>query len=219
MPNEVRDWNERYTSKNTPWDSGRPSEELKFVLTEHAIKPCDALEIGCGTGTNAVYLAQKGFRVTAMDIVPLAIEQARLRAAAAGVEVNFLQGDVLNPPSLDRTFPFVFDRGCYHSLRESSLPQFLRTLEQVTAPGSLYLVLTGNANDPAEPEKGPPRVQAYELCAELATLFDLILLREFYFDGVVVEGRDIRPLGWSALMRRRPPQAFSRPGISHGAKS
>ena len=209
MPEEITNWNERYATKNTPWDSGRPSEELKRVLSEFNIKPCDALEIGCGTGTNAVYLAHRGFRVTAMDIVPLAIEQACERAAANSVNVNFMQGDVLAPPTLGREFSFVFDRGCYHSVRQSFLPQFLRTLKHVTTTGSLYLVLTGNANDPGDPEKGPPRVQAHELCSELGTLFDLIQLREFYFDGVVIEGQEVRPLGWSALLRRKPLQPSS----------
>lgn len=205
MPEEVRDWNERYATKNTPWDSGRPSEELKRVLSEHAIKPCDMLELGCGTGTNAVYLAQEGFRVTAMDIVPLALEQARKRAAAAaGVSVNFQQADILAPLNWGRTFPFIFDRGVYHCLRRLDLSQFLRNLEQATASGSLYLVLTGNANDPADPERGPPRVQADELCSELGTLFELIQLREFHFDGVVIDGQEVTPLGWSALMRRKP---------------
>src|SRR2546427_202576 len=83
-PGDDISWDERYATKNTPWDSGQASEELKRVLAERRIGPCEALEIGCGTGTNAVYLAQQGFTVTAVDVVPLAVEQARERARRAG---------------------------------------------------------------------------------------------------------------------------------------
>lgn len=203
MPDENFNWAERYETKNTPWDSGRPSEELKRVLAEHSIRPSDALEIGCGTGTNAVYLAQRGFAVTAVDVVPLALEQAKARAQRAGAKVDFSVGDVLAPLDLGRTFPFVFERGVYHHARQVGLDRFLATLERVTGPGSLYLVLAGNANDPADPDQGPPRVKAEELCAELGRLFEVVQLREFRFDGVVIEGQEVRPLGWSGVLRRK----------------
>ena len=203
MANEDIDWNARYASKDTPWDSGQPSKELQRVLSQYAIAPCPTLEIGCGTGTNAVFLAQQSFRVTALDLSPLAIEQARQRAKRAGVTVNFLSADLFEPPNLERNFDFVFDRGVYHSVRGAGLDKFLRTLESVTAPGSLYLVLAGNANDTEAADKGPPRVHAHELCAELGTLFDLIQLREFRFDGVVIDGKSVQPLAWSGLLRRK----------------
>jgi SAM-dependent methyltransferase len=203
MADEDIDWNARYANKDTPWDSGQPSRELQRILAEYPIAPCPTLEIGCGTGTNAVFLAERGFRVTALDLSPLAIEQARQRAKRASADVNFLVADLLKPPSIGRTFEFVFDRGVYHAVRRAGLDGFLRTLAGLTAPGSLYLVLAGNANDPEDPEIGPPRVHAHELCAELGTLFDLIQLREFRFDGVVIDGKTVQPLAWSGLLRRK----------------
>ncbi len=203
MADQPINWNERYATKDTPWDSGRPSLELQRVLEEHRIEPCNVLEIGCGTGTNAVFLASQGFSVTALDISSLAIEQARARAAEAGVSVDFQAADLLAPMTLNRTFPFVFDRGFYHGIRRENLSGFLDTLEGVTAPGSLYLVLAGNANDPGDPEIGPPRVHAHEICGELNRLFELINLREFTFDGIVIDGKPVGPLGWSGLFRRR----------------
>ena len=65
MLERTRDWHKRYSDKDTPWDSGQPSRELERILEEGWIKPCRVLELGCGTGTNAVYLAQRGFEVTA----------------------------------------------------------------------------------------------------------------------------------------------------------
>jgi hypothetical protein len=78
-------WNERYRDGDRPWDTGQPSAELQQVVSRHAIRPCRALDIGCGTGTNCVWLAQQGFDVTGIDVAPLAIEQANCRAQAAGV--------------------------------------------------------------------------------------------------------------------------------------
>jgi SAM-dependent methyltransferase len=207
MP-EPRNWNEHYATGQTPWDSGTPSLEMQRVIAEYAITPRRVLEFGCGTGTNAVWLAQQGFDVTAVDVVPLAIEKAAARAKAAAVKVDFRVADLLDPAAVatlgqSGSYPFVFDRGVYHCLREQNLAAILDTIKRLTSAGSLYLVLAGNANETAEPEQGPPRVHAHELTAELAPLFDLIQLREFRFDGVVIGGQVVRPLAWSALWRRR----------------
>src|SRR5262249_51359976 len=91
-------WDERYAKGETPWDTGQPSSELRRVLPEISLRPCRALELGCGSGTNAVWLAQQGFDVTAIDLSPLAVERARRRAEAAGARVRFLVADVLRPP-------------------------------------------------------------------------------------------------------------------------
>ena len=76
---ESMHWNERYEKDNTPWETGQPSSELQRVLAEFPIRPCRAVELGCGTGANAVWLAQQGFEVTALDLSPLAIARARNR--------------------------------------------------------------------------------------------------------------------------------------------
>jgi methylase of polypeptide subunit release factors len=70
-------WDDRYREGNVPWDTGQPSSELQQVLQRHSIDPCRTLEIGCGTGTNSVWLAQRGFEVTAIDLSPLAVDQAQ----------------------------------------------------------------------------------------------------------------------------------------------
>jgi methyl halide transferase len=200
---EPMDWNQRYVEKNTPWDSGEPSLELQRVLQEDWFPPGRVLELGCGTGTNAIFLAQMDFEVTAVDVAPLALEKARTKAAEACASVNFLQADALALPELGAPFPFVFDRGVYHHLRTVDLQRFLATLAKVTAIGGYYLTLAGNANDPAPADVSPPRVHAQEICAELLSLFDLAQLREFRFDGVVIPGRKDAPLAWSVLLRRK----------------
>ncbi len=203
MPEELPDWDERYAQQNTPWDTGRPSSELQRILHEHEIPAGRALELGCGTGTNAVFLAQQGFEVTAVDISPLAIEQARAKVDEAGVDVTLLTADLLELPDLGPPFPFVFDRGVYHAVRRENLTGFLDTLSQVSAPDGTYLTIAGNANETRPGETGPPRVTAEEICRELDPLMELVQLREIRFDEIIVEGKPERPLGWSALLRRK----------------
>ncbi len=198
--NELVNWDDRYKTGETPWDCGEPSKELQRVLSDRNIAPCRVLELGCGTGTNAIYLAQRGFAVTALDLAPRAIEQARAKADRAGVAVDFRQADLLRLPDLGSAFPFVFDRGVYHYLRNVDLPGFLGVLSRVTQSGGLYLTLAGNANDP-NAGKGPPCVHAHELCLELSPSFDLVQLREFNFAGIVIDGEPFKHLGWSALLR------------------
>ncbi len=203
QPEPAWNWNERYATGDTPWDSGRPSDELDRIVREGWVRSCRTLELGCGTGTNAVFLAQQGFEVTAVDTVAQAIEQAKAKAAQTGVDVQFLQGDAFGLPDLGPAFAFVFDRGLYHILRNIDLERFVEALRRVTERGSVYLTLTGNANEPAPQEGGPPLVHAHEICLELSPLFDLVQLREFRFDGVCIDGKEVRPLAWSALLRRK----------------
>jgi len=194
------DWDSRYVSGNIPWDTGRPSTELVSVLDEEHIAPCSAIDLGCGTGTNAVYLASLGFEVTAVDVSPTAIDRCRMRRASTDVRIRCLVADLLNPTEdIGGPYEFFFDRGCFHILRRTSVDRTLQTLEQITAPGSVGLVLTGNAKEPMHP--GPPVLTEEELRTELGTLFDIVKLREIRFDAVK-EG-DPMPLGWSCLVRRR----------------
>lgn len=96
------------------------------------------------------------------------------------------------------TYAFFFDRGCYHVVREFGVQVYLRTLQQLTVPGSLGLVLTGNARETYE--DGPPVVTEEQLRTELSPVFEIIQLREFYFDRL--EERGIRYPAWSCLVQR-----------------
>lgn len=188
-------WNSRYEAGTTPWDSGLVSRELRSRIEEEGIQPGRALELGCGSGTNAVFLAELGFQVTATDCSDVAIQRGQELARERGVEVNWLCGDVCEL-DLGEPFPFVFDRGCFHCCRRERMP-ILPALERATRPGSEMLVLTGNANE--QREHGPPQLTEAELREELSGLFSVDSLREFYFeDPGGVQG----PLGWSCWMTR-----------------
>ena len=199
------DWDQRYIQSDTPWDSGVPSQQLQSFLAEGKVKPGRVLELGCGTGTNALFLAQLGFDVTAVDLSKAALEHAREKAAQAKVKINFVEADVTAmPPDLGGPFPFVFDRETYHIVRKINLSCFQTMLANMVEPAGFYLVLAGNANTLDAPEKGPPIVRAAEVASELElNSFDLIELKQTVFHGVKIEGKEFTPLAWSALFQRR----------------
>jgi len=186
-----------YRTGETPWDSGIPSAELVRVLDAGLLPGKTVLEIGCGTGTNAIALARRGYRVTAVDFVDMAVRRAREKAQQAGVEIDFRVGDATR---IDLRGPYdvVFDRGVYHGIRARNLPAFLRMLKRVTRKGSRWLCLAGNAKEPMD--DGPPVVSEQEFRSELEPLFNILEVREFRF---TLDRKDFRPLAWSILMERR----------------
>jgi SAM-dependent methyltransferase len=195
------DWFSRYAQGETPWDRHSSGQALDRVLREWQIRPCRVLDMGCGTGDNAIRLARQGFEVTAFDLVPRAIDLALEKSRPLALNLEFRVADFrrLNPVE---PFPFVFDSGLYHCVRRELLRDWLAFLERVTQPGSRWLTLTGNANEPRAVDQGPPRVRASELCAELEPLFELIELRESRFEPTD-DREGWHPLAWSALLRRR----------------
>lgn len=199
MDELLKKWEDRYKTGDLPWDSGIRSRELARVLEEQKIAPCRTVELGAGSGTNAVFLAEQGFDVTALELSPTAVELAKKRAEDANVSVEFLSADVGNLDRDLQPFDFLFDRGCFHCVRRENLSGFRKTLKQLSRPGTRYLLLTGNANEQTE-DQGPPRLHEHEIRADLGDLFEFEFVREFRFeDPGGVEG----PLGWSCLSVRR----------------
>src|SRR4029453_9853675 len=192
------DFSDRYAQGDTPWDSGRPSTELLRVLDSGKLKGETALEIGCGTGLNAIELARRGFRVTAVDGGEQPLKIARSRAREAKIQVDFRVADVLKD-DLGGPYDLLFDRGVYHVLRQIDLKGFQKFLERVTHPGSLWLSFSGNAKEKHE-DKGPPVVTEEEIRSEFSPLFEILELREFRFD---LSQEDFRPLAWAVLARRK----------------
>jgi SAM-dependent methyltransferase/cephalosporin-C deacetylase-like acetyl esterase len=180
-PEETR-WDNRYRGGDTPWDTGFPSTELQRSLTEVKLKPCRALELGCGTGTNTVWLAQQGFDCTGIDVAPRAIARAQKRAQEAGVKVRWVQADLADLPDLGERFDFLFDRGCYHAVRRVSVNPYLAAIKRWLAPRAQGLVIAGKPMP--EPRSGPPVVTEVELRSELGAVFEISRLRTFLLDSV-----------------------------------
>jgi SAM-dependent methyltransferase len=126
--------------RRPPWDSGiTPPELLEFLKT---CPPGRAIDLGCGTGTNAITLARQGWKVTGVDFVPAAIEKARRKARLAGVDVDLHVSDVSRLEGIKGPFDFALDLGCYHSLLDQEKVSYLRQLKKVLIPGGTWFLYT-----------------------------------------------------------------------------
>ena len=121
------------------WDTGRTPPELIAEVERHRLQG-RALDLGCGTGANAIYLAQQGFGVVGVDFSPKAIGLARRKAANAGKSVEFHIGDVTGLDFLREPFDLVLDLGCFHGLDADGRARYATHLARLTRAGSTFLL-------------------------------------------------------------------------------
>jgi SAM-dependent methyltransferase len=138
-------WNLPYLFGQAPWDTGITPPELVELVGSGHVEPGRAMDIGCGTGTNAIYLAEHGFDVVGVDIAWLAIRRARRKASQAGVAITFYVGEAVklgtkDGPPLDDPFDLAIDIGCVHGLPASDLPSYAVMLKRALRLGGLYLL-------------------------------------------------------------------------------
>jgi SAM-dependent methyltransferase len=192
------DWDSAYRDGTPPWDAGKPHAELVRVLDEYELRPKTVLEIGCGSGADAVFLAGRRFDVTAVDCSPIAVERARLRAQRQDALLRFVLDDLFEFAPTAGQFDLVYDAGLYHAVRHTNLERYLDALWRVTRPGSYYFCLAA-AETPEASEEGPPQVGESEMHNELGRLFEFVHLRPTRLEGA---DPDKRLAAWSCLMRR-----------------
>jgi len=128
-----------YRYFRVPWDIG-PRDELVRLVESHTIQPCRAIDLGCGAGANAIFLAQHGFEVTGVDFAEAAIEKARKRADMEGVWINFFVDDLTNLRQVSGKFDFLLDYGVLDDLRLHQRELYLQNMLSLTRPGSRYLL-------------------------------------------------------------------------------
>jgi len=190
----IERWDRAYRDGRRPaWDTGSPAQDLKETVEAGIVRPCRAVVLGCGSGTNAIYLAGKGFDVTAIDVAPTALGIAETKAQKAGVRVRWLLADVLRLPELE-PFDFIFDRGCYHNVRYVDAGAFVESIRRISRPGTRFLVLSLNRD-------GPPGVREHHMRGDFSSLYEFQWLR----DSGIRTGKEgkTRRVSWSAMLRRK----------------
>jgi len=192
-------YKERYKSGDTPWDAGRPDFNLIEVVTQKPVASCKALDIGCGTGDNSIWLAQNSFQVTATDTSEIAIAKAKEKASKANVECNFVLADFLKEKIEGAPFGFVFDRGCFHSFdSEDDRRRFAQNVAAHLEEDGLWLTLAGNADEHRQGH-GPPQLTARDIVSAAEPYFEILSLQSTRFES----DRPNPPRAWRCLMQKR----------------
>jgi SAM-dependent methyltransferase len=132
-----------YLKGGPRWDTGVPPPELVDVVEgAHVLPPGRALDLGCGTGTNTVYLARHGWDVSGVDFIGQAVQRARRRAEEAGVHPRIVRGDVtrLADLALGDGFTLLFDLGCYSAIPQEGRDGYVDGVTALAAPRALFLM-------------------------------------------------------------------------------
>jgi len=133
-------WDDRYLRSDTPWDTGIVPPEVRAAVASAALAPGWALDLGCGSGLNARYLAAHGYHVVGIDLALSALARGNRAARAAGVPAFFCLADVTRPPLVPLRAVFALDIGCFHALPIENRPAYIEALAGRLAPGADYLL-------------------------------------------------------------------------------
>ena len=128
-----------YRHFRAPWDIG-PRKELVELVESGRLKSCRAIDLGSGTASNCIFLAQHGFDVTGVDYTAAAIELGRKRAQAAGVQVNFIVDDLTNLRHVTGTFDLLVDNGALGDLTNKDRDLYVNNVLPLAHRGSQFLL-------------------------------------------------------------------------------
>lgn len=129
-----------YLRGRTPWDTGVTPPEVVALIEGGGVPPGRALDVGCGTGTNSIYLARHGWEVVGVDLSAVAVRRARRKARRAGVGCRFYRADVTDLSFLSGPFDLALDIGCLHGVPQKGWERYAEGLARLVRPGGLYML-------------------------------------------------------------------------------
>jgi cyclopropane fatty-acyl-phospholipid synthase-like methyltransferase len=172
------------------WDIGRPQREFIDLVRRGEITG-SVLDIGCGSGDNALFFAQEGFESWGIDTSPLAIQKAQQKGAQRGLTVHFQILNARELATLNRTFDTATDSGLFHTLSDADRPLFVKSLAAVLSHNGTYFMLCFSDKEP--PGYGPRRITEQEI-------------RETFSKGWSINY--IRPATFESNTRAQGPRAW-----------
>jgi SAM-dependent methyltransferase len=180
-----------YWRGNTPWGTNiTPPEVMEFLA---AATPGSALDLGRGTGTNAITLARRGWRAAGVDFSPKAIRAARRKARQAGLKVDFHRADVADLGVLSGAFDYVLDIGCLFTLKEDARIKYAAELARLLHPRGNYMLYAWLP--------GPWKGSTYEISAQAV---QSLLVGAFVRSRLVVGREKNYPSAWYGYRRHNP---------------
>jgi SAM-dependent methyltransferase len=200
-----------------PWDIGRP-QKVFIELVRRGELSGSVLDIGCGTGENALFFAGEGYEVWGIDSAPMAIQKAKEKAAGRGLKVHFLVLDALHMSELIRQFDTgretagqvpdqektakqfstATDSGLFHTLSDEDRPVFVENLADVLSPGGTYFMLCFSDQEP--PGYGPRRITRGEIRECFSRGWSVNYIRAAVFES---RTRTEGPRAWLSSISRK----------------
>jgi 2-polyprenyl-3-methyl-5-hydroxy-6-metoxy-1,4-benzoquinol methylase len=162
-----------------PWDIGRPQGEIIRLAEEGEIRGA-VLDAGCGTGENALFLANQGYEVTGIDAVEAAIRKAKEKSRERRVPAVFLEWDALEISGLGKRFDTVIDCGLFHVFSDEERPLYVQELSSILVPGGTFRMLCFSELEPGD--WGPRRITQNEIHDAFARGWKVASIREARFE-------------------------------------
>lgn len=190
-----------YYADRPPWDIGRP--QPAFVAAADRIQG-RVIDLGCGTGDLAIWLAERGRTVTGVDFLAAPVAQARAKAAARGVAVNFLEMDARAVGSIPERFDAAVDCGLFHTFDDAGRSAYVAAVARLLEPGGRMFILCMADAEPGT--HGPRRISAAEIHAAFRAGWEVESIEPAAFEVVPgIPGAEFSPGGarsWFVTVRR-----------------
>ena len=172
-------WNDAYKA-TPPWDIGRPQPVFVELEKKGEMEPGSVIDIGCGTGENAILLAESGYTVTGVDAAPIAIDTARAKAKARNVTVEFHIRNALNLNLGQSRFDNAIDSGLFHTFYDNERPVYAKEVAESLREGGKYFMMCFSENEPTD-WGGPRRVSRAEIQNTFSPLFQINYIHDALF--------------------------------------
>ena len=189
-------FDEMYES-TPPWETGKPQPVI-VELQRAGLIFGSVLDVGCGTGENAIHLAQHGYDVLGIDAAPKAIDLARQKAANRKSSARFQVHDALALETLGEAFDTAIDSGMFHVFSDQQRIAFVKGLSTVVRPGGAYHLICFSEHETRE--GGPRRVTQREIRDVFTSAFSLESVEPTHFEATIFKGG---AAAWHATLRRR----------------
>lgn len=172
-------WEDAYKG-NPPWDIGRPQPAFVELVSAGEFNKGSVLDVGCGTGENALYIAENGFSTVGVDLSSRAIVAARAKATERKLRVDFRHANALSLDFRGSYFDNVIDSGLFHTFNDSDRVSFANEIARVLKADGRYFMLCFSDKEPTN-WGGPRRITREEIEATFSQLFKIYYIRDSFF--------------------------------------
>ena len=180
------DWNNLYSSQHVetmPWYNENLDSDLQEELERRKISKGRILDLGTGPATQAVQLAKRGLQVTGSDVSEAAINRARKVYVHNNKdkEICFIVDDILNSKIKDKSFDYVFDRGCFHILPIQKRPVYIKEINRILDNRGILFLKCFSVKEPRQ--EGPYKFSEDEIKQLFGNDFVIISVKDTVYQG------------------------------------